>query len=168
MGGSCTQWQRSAQGFQHWERVDFLGSRSRKVLWEWQGNGGKDLWRLGREVPYSFWRLEVELVMLSNTTISLLLADVHKPPVIPRENITCFGNGNREFSWSLEWNTDNRKVVGEILVFILKSESRISPRYIVVSNHFENEVPFLMCTVLEIPHVSVRILTGSRWYSQTG
>lgn len=39
----------------------------------------------------------------------------------------------------------------------------VSPQYTVVPDHFENEVPFLMCTILVSPHVSIRIWTGSRW-----
>lgn len=43
-----------------------------------------------------------------------------------------------------------------------------SPRYIVVPNHFENEVPFLMCTILVSPYVSFKIWTRCRWYTETG
>lgn len=33
--------------------------------------------------------------------------------------------------------------------------------------HFENEVPFLMCTVWVSPYKSCRIWTGSKWYTKT-
>ena len=33
--------------------------------------------------------------------------------------------------------------------------------------HFENEVHFLMCTVLVSSYKSFRIWTGSKWYTKT-
>lgn len=33
--------------------------------------------------------------------------------------------------------------------------------------HFENEVPFLLCTLWVSPYKSFRIWTGSKWYTKT-